>query len=227
MVRRGRHRRQYRCNLVDYTILAKDWTKTGAKNVLLQTIYGTAQDSAGNITANTGKAMTLGKGCAMAFAVPQATALDKGIFKCFGGPIRPGDSLQIRFYDVTGKNYLLYSGHPTLSRTDPGSGGAKLFEIIATTPNPIPAGFSHSELGDGRTYFNLVINFGAMEVTAGEYLIVFDQYSGSNTWGTMVRGNSSTVADAMGKYGDGILRLCRNVQQSASAGLQEIRFIMN
>ena len=41
-------------DIIDYSLLAKGWLKQGAKDVLLQTIYGTAQDSAGNITANLG-----------------------------------------------------------------------------------------------------------------------------------------------------------------------------
>ena len=49
-------------DLIDYAILAKDWTKTGAQNVLLQTIYGSAQDANGTITANTAQALQNGKG---------------------------------------------------------------------------------------------------------------------------------------------------------------------
>ena len=184
--------------LIDYAILAKDWSKQGAKTVLLQTIYGTAQDAQGNITANTNKALTPDKGCAMAFNVPQNTALGQGIFKCYGNPIVAGNIMRIRFYDVTGKNYLSFSGHPTVSKTDPGSGGEQLFNLTAA----LSSGVYHSELGDGKQYFDMVINFGPMEVAAGDYLLVFDWSSGSNTWGNLVRGNA-TEAPIMGNYPDG------------------------
>ena len=42
-------------DLIDYAILTGDWAKTGAQNVLLQTIYGTAQDLNGMITDNAAK----------------------------------------------------------------------------------------------------------------------------------------------------------------------------
>ncbi len=192
-------------NFVDYALLAKDWTKTVAQNVLLQTIYGTAQDANGTITANATHAMQINKGKAMAFVIPQATALDKGIFKCIGGQTggiwRPGESLRIRLYDVTGKGYLTYNNN-TISRTNPGSGGTVIFNILATTPNPIPPGFYHSELGDGRQYADMVINFGPLEIPAGEYFITFDPEGPSNTWGSIIRG-VATDAPNMGTYPDG------------------------
>ena len=120
-------------DLIDYTILAKDWTKTGAENVLLQTIYGTAQDANGTITANTYRALQNGKGIALVFNVPSDTALDKAIFKLRG--LTAGRNVQVRFYDITGKGYLLVPGHPTPTRTDPGLGSPLLFN---TGPVPIP-----------------------------------------------------------------------------------------
>ena len=61
-------------DFVDYAILAKDWSKEAGQNVLLQTIYGVAQDANGTITANAGHTMSIDKGCAFAFAVAQNTA---------------------------------------------------------------------------------------------------------------------------------------------------------
>jgi len=202
-------------DLSDYAIFAKDWTLTGAENVLLQTIYGTAQDANGTITANAYDAIEAGKGNAMVFAVPENTALDKAIFKCFKGTAWiAGDVMQIRFYDVSGLNYLSYSGHPTVTRANPGGGGPLLFEKLVTIPSSMPY---HSELGDGRYYTDMIINFGPMEVEAGEYLIAIDRYSGSNTTGSMVRGDA-TVIDAMGKYGDAITPLPKRATVSTSAG---------
>ncbi len=186
-------------DLSDYAIFAKDWTLTGAENVLLQTIYGTLQDSNGTITANSYRALSIDKGMAMAFAVPQDTALDKGIFKCRG--VKASNRIRIRMYDVSGKNYLLQPGHPTVSRTNPGSDGTKLLDYMATTPGSVP---SHPETGGGS--FNatdMVINFGPLEVPAGEYLLVFDANGGSNTWGSMIKGASTTEIDVMGEYPDG------------------------
>ena len=116
-------------DFVDYALLTSEWSKQGAKTILLQTIYGTAQDAQGNITVNTNKALTPDKGCAMAFNVPQNTALGQGIFKCYGNPIVAGNTIRVRFYDVTGKNYLSFSGHPTVSKADPASGGEQLFRF--------------------------------------------------------------------------------------------------
>ena len=187
-------------DFTDYALLANDWGKQGAKDVLLQTIYGTEQDADGVITANTLRAMSKDKGCAMAFAVPQNTALYKGIFKCAYGSTgwRSGEQLRVRLYDVTGKGYLTF-GH-SVSRADPGSGGTLLMDLMTTTPSPVPY---HSELDDGRQYSDLVINFGPLEVAAGEYFITFDPCGPSNTWGNMVRGSTAAIADAMGKYPDG------------------------
>jgi hypothetical protein len=186
-------------DLSDYAIFAKDWTLTGASNVLLQTIYGTLQDSNGTITANSYRALSIDKGMAMAFAVPQDTALDKGIFKCRG--VKVSNRIRIRLYDVTGKDYLLQPGHPTVSRSNPGSDGTKMLDYMATTPSSVP---SHPETGGGS--FNatdMVINFGPLEVPAGEYLLVFDANGGSNTWGSMIRGASTTEIDVMGEYPGG------------------------
>ena len=102
-------------DFVDYALLAKDWTKTGAKGVLLQTIYGVAQDANGTITANTGRALQSFKGMAMAFSVPQNIALDKGIFKWRG--IQASNNIRIRLYNVTGKGCLNYL-HP-MTKADP------------------------------------------------------------------------------------------------------------
>ena len=74
-------------DFADYAILAKDWSKQAGEKVLLQTIYGTAQDSAGNITANTYRALSIDKGMAMAFSVPQNIALDKGSVQMAGNSI--------------------------------------------------------------------------------------------------------------------------------------------
>ena len=54
-------------DFLDYAILANNWGKIAGQSVLLQTIYGSAQDSSGNITANTARALQTDKGMAMAF----------------------------------------------------------------------------------------------------------------------------------------------------------------
>ena len=186
-------------DFLDYALLTNDWTKEAGDGVLLQTIYGTAQDSAGNITANTYKALQNYKGIAMAFNVPLDTTLDKAIFKLRA--LTAGKNIQIRFYNVTGKGYLLVPGHPAPARTDPGSGGQLLFDTgQITIPTPAP---SHPEGTINMS--DLVINFGPMAVTAGDYLLVFDYIrEGSlSTACSFIRGVGTTVSDAMGKYPDG------------------------
>ena len=140
----------------------------------------------------------------MAFNVPTNTTLDKAILKCYGnnGTWRTGEPLQIRFYNVTGKGYLTYN-HSGITKADPGSGGALLFTCTATTPTPIPPDFYHFELGDGRQYTDLIINFDGLQVTAGDYFITLDATTGSSTWGSFIRSNSAAISDNMGKYGDG------------------------
>ena len=186
-------------DLLDYAVLANDWSKQGAQNVLLQTIYGTAQDSAGNITANTSKALQNYKGIAMAFNVPSNTVLDKAIFKLKS--LSAGKNVRVRFYNVTGKGYLLFSGHPAPTRNDPALGGQLLFDTGAVTiPNPAPA---HEE--EGANFSDLVVNFGPMQVTVGNYLLVFDYIrEGSlSTACNFVQGTGVTVSAAMGTYPDG------------------------
>ena len=87
-------------------------------------------------------------------------------------------------------------------------------DLMTTTPSPVPY---HSELGDGRQYSDLVINFGPLEVSAGEYFITFEPNGPSNTWGNMVRGTSVAIADAMGKYPDGTPLPKRATVTTASA----------
>jgi hypothetical protein len=202
-------------DFIDYSLLANDWSRQGAQNVLLQTIYGTAQDASGTITANTYDAIENLKGNAMAFAVPQDTALDKAIFKCFKGTSWvAGDVFKIRFYNVTGQSYLVYAGSTgRVSRANPGGSGTLIFEKDVTILSDMPY---HSELGDGRKYTDVIINFGPMEVTAGEYLIAIDRVSGSNTTGSTVVGKTTAATDAMGKYGDGITLLPKRATVSTS-----------
>jgi len=184
----------------DYALLATGWGKQAGSKVLLQTIYGTAQDSAGNITANTVRAISKDKGLAMAFAVPQNTLLDKAIFKCVG---KPNESIRIRLFNVTGKGYL-NSGH-TMTKADPGSGSSAIFDIMYWTPIYVVP--SHTEGTQNLT--DMIINFNGLPVTTGEYLITFDVPledmigNWSNTWGSLVRSGSSTISDNMGKYPDG------------------------
>ena len=193
-------------DLVDYALLSKDWSKQSAKDVLLQTIYGTAQDSAGNITANLSRVVQKDKGLAMAFNVVANTTLDKAIFKCFGnnGTWRPEEKLRIRLFNVTGKGYLNYN-HSGITKAEPGGGNPAIFDILAITPKPIPSDFYHFELGDGRQYADMIINFDNLQLTAGDYFMTFDvdSSSPSNTWGSFVRSGSATVSDNMGKYPDG------------------------
>ena len=188
---------------VDYALLANDWTKQAAQNVLVQTIYGTAQDSNGTITADTYRALNQvdwygwhSKGMALAFAVDANTILDKARFKCSASSWTPGKSIRIRLFNVTGKGYLTY-GH-SMSIDDPGSGSTAIIDYTKVTPDPVPY---HLELGDGRQYTNLVIDFNSCEVTAGEYLLAFDSAT-TGTWGSMVRGLAAE-ASTMGKYPDG------------------------
>lgn len=182
-------------DFIDYTLLAKDWSEEAGRNVLLQTIYGTAQDSAGNITANSYRAMSKDKGMAMAFVVPQDTALDKGIFKWRG--ITATNKIHIRLYNVTGRNFLNYLH--SMNKTDPGSGGALLIDSLTTAPNPVPYHYENSV-----KYTDLLINFGPLEVTTGDYLIVFDADNANpnNTFGSIIKG-STTEYIGMGTYPDG------------------------
>ena len=71
------------------------------------------------------------------------------------------------------KDYLNYN-HSGITKADPGSGGALLVDCTATTPDPIPSDFYHLELGDGRQYADLIINFDGLQVTAGDYFMTFD-----------------------------------------------------
>ena len=56
-------------DFIDYAIFVQDWSQTVADKILLQTIYGTAQDSAGNITANNYYTLNKNQGIAMAFKI--------------------------------------------------------------------------------------------------------------------------------------------------------------
>ena len=133
---------------------------------------------------------------ALAFAVDANTVLDKARFKCSSSSWLPGRSIRIRLYNVTGKGYLTY-GH-SMPIDDPGSGSTAIIDYTKVTPDPVPY---HLELGDGRQYTNLVIDFNSCEVTAGEYLLAFDSAT-TGTWGSMVRGLAAEAA-TMGKYPDG------------------------
>ena len=142
-------------DFLDYALLVSDWPQSAAEKILLQTIYGTSQDADENITANNYYALNKNQGIAMAFKVQEHTALDKATFKCFG--IASSNALRIRLYDVTGRGYLTYGN--TMARTAPGgTGNPAIFDFCSTVPASIP---SHSELGDGRNYSDLVVNFRA------------------------------------------------------------------
>ena len=197
-------------DFVDYALLAKDWGAEAAQNVLMQTIYGTAQDSSGTITANAYRVLQYLKGLAMAFKVPADTALDRGIFKCFGatsGTWKPGQILYVHIYNVTGMNYLSYSSHPTITRAAPGGvGNQPIFDYTLVSPDPVPY---HNEPDiPTRQYADLIINFGPLSVTAGEYFITFDREDlpspNSSSWGCFVRsGEVGGEFANMGKYPDG------------------------
>ena len=181
----------------DYALFAKDWSQVSAEHVLLQTIYGTAQDLNGNITANNSREFYTNLGTAMALSVPADTTVDKAIFKCYG--IEPMDRVRLRLYNVTGLGYLQY-GH-TMSRANPGGvGNDPVLDILVTAgTNPVE---SHTELGDGKAYTDMVIDFASSDVTGpGEYLITFDPESSHANFG-MVRGLLADTA-GMGKYPDG------------------------
>lgn len=200
-------------DLIDYALLAKDWSKNAGGNVLLQTIYGTAQDSAGNITANTYRALSQNKGMMMAFRVPTNTALYQGRFKWRG--VKPSSNIRIRLYNVTGKNYLQYN-HTGIAKTDPATGGTVLIDTQVAAPNPVP---SHPEGSPSYNVTDMTVNFGPLEVTAGEYLIVFDAMGPDNTWGSIIRGGNATEVVDMGLYPDGTsLPKRATVTNSAATG---------
>lgn len=181
-------------SLIDYAIFATDWSQNGAENVLLQTIYGTNQDANGTIIYPNGyHALSVGKECLMVFAVPQATSLDKGWFKVVG--FKANYTFRVRLFNVTGQD-LLNRGH-TISKTSLDS-GTPLVDVTVPTGSSVP---SHSEGTQNAT--DVIVNFGPLAVTAGEYMIVFNNVSGGNTIGSMVRGAGATAADLMGRYGSG------------------------
>jgi len=194
-------------DFVDYAMLANNWGKKAGDNILLQTIYGTAQDSSGNITANTTRVLQFSKGLAMAFKVPADTTLDKAIFKCVTGVPpgwRAGQILHVHLYNVTGRGYLNYN-HTGVTRANPGGiGNPAIFAYSLTTPDSVPY---HSELGDGKQYADLVIDFGGLPITAGEYFITFDREElpppNSSSWGSFVCSYQIDPPPPMGKYPDG------------------------
>jgi hypothetical protein len=193
-------------DLEDYALLSKSWGKQAGSKVLLQTIYGTGQDSAGNITANSVRNMQINKGQAMAFAVPQNTLLDKAIIKCSAigvpGKSAYNNNIRIRLFNVTGKGYLT-SGH-TMTKADPGSGASSIFDVYYCAPVWVMP--SHTEGTATTKYTDMAINFDSLPVTAGEYLITFDPLDvdgESNTWGNLVRGTGTEPAN-MGLYPDGV-----------------------
>ena len=195
-------------DFADYSRLANDWGDKAGENILLQTIYGTAQDSSGNITANAYRVLQYLKGLAMAFKVPADTAIDKGIFKCMTGGDpgwRAGQILHVHLYNVTGRGYLNYN-HTGITRANPGgSGNPPIFTISLTSPDPVPY---HTETDiPTRQYADLVIDFGDLPVTAGEYFITFDREDlpppASGTWGTFIRSGDAGEFANMGKYPDG------------------------
>ena len=85
-----------------------------------------------------------------------------------------------------------------MTKADPGSGGALLIDSTITTPSSVP-----SRTEGSIKYTDMIINFGPLEVTAGEYLLVFDAMGESNTWGTLIRG-TTTEYIGMGTYPDGV-----------------------
>ena len=181
-------------DLLDYAILANNWSKQGAENVLLQTIYGTAQDSAGNIIyPNATHALSQGKECAMVFAVPENTILDKGWFKLTG--FKADYTFRVRLFNVTGQGLLNRGRTIAKSNLDLWS---PLVDVTKPTGNSVPY---HDEGTQKVT--DLIIDFGPMSINAGEYLITFHNVSGGFTIGSIVRGVGATVADSMGRYGDG------------------------
>ena len=156
-------------DFIDYALLANDWAKTGAGDVLLQTIYGSAQDSAGNITANAAHALSRGKECLMVFAVPEATALDVGWFKLVG--FKVDYTFRVRLFNVTGQD-LLNTGH-TITKSSLDS-GTPLVDVSLGTGSSVPY---HTEPTGTQHYTDLIVNFGPLEVTAGDYLIAFNNVS--------------------------------------------------
>jgi len=181
-------------DLVDYALMASDWQLQAGKNILLQTIYGTNQDADGNILyPNAYHALSAGKECAMVFAVPQATALDKGWFKLTG--FKADYTFRVRLYNVTGQGLLLRG--KTIPKTSLDT-WSPLVDVTLPTGNPVP---SHVEGTQNITDF--IVNFGPLEIPAGEYLIAFNNVAGGFTIGSIVRGSGAAVADLMGRDGAG------------------------
>ncbi len=164
--------------------------------VLLETIYGTQQDASGNITTNNYRYLSIDKGLAYAFTVGKNCVLDSATLKCRG--VKASNGIRVRMYNVTGQNYLNYSGHPAPARTAPGgSGNNPLFDLNVVTSAAVP-----SHLEGTVAYTDMNIDFDSMWVTSGEYFLVFDAGGPSNTWGNFVRGLEAEV-DGMGKFPDG------------------------
>ena len=201
-------------DLVDYALLSKDWSKQSAKDVLLQTIYGTAQDSAGNIIyPNATHALSQGKECAIVFAVPQAVTLDKGWFKVTG--FKANYKFRVRLFNVTGRG-LLNTGR-TIAKSDLDV-WTPLFDVTVPTGSSVP---SHPEGTQAVT--DVIVNFDSLQVSAGEYLVAFNNFDGGFTIGSIVRGVGATVADSMGKYPDGT-PLPKRATVTTSAGLGNTYF---
>ena len=137
-------------------------------------------------------ALSVGKECLMVFNVPQATALDKGWFKLTG--FKTGYVFRVRLYNVTGQG-LLNRGH-TIAKSSLDSGA--LIDVSLPTGSSVP---SHPEGTQNITDF--LVNFGPIEITAGEYMIAFNNVSGGNTIGSIIRGGGAATSDLMGRDGLG------------------------
>jgi len=175
--------------------------------VLYQTIYGTAQDASGNITANSYRYISIDKGMAFVFGVDSETALDSVTFKMRG--VKPSQTMRIRMFDVSGQSYLNY-GH-TMSKSSPGGTGTEIFDIASMTPSTIP---THDEAGVAVT--DMTIDLDSFVAAPGEYLICFDAQGPDNTWGNFIRGLTDE-ADGMGKWPDGTNLPARATVTTSSA----------
>ena len=194
---------------VTYTAGSSSGWNLSDGTVIGQTIYGTAQDSSGNITANSYRYLSIDKGLAFAFGVGSETTLGSATFKLRG--IKANNNMQIRMFNVTGQSYLNH-GH-TMSRANPGGEGSQIFDITTMTPSSIP---SHDESGAPVT--DMTIDFGSYVAATGEYLICFDAKGPDNTWGNFIRGLAAE-ADGMGKWPNGTnLPMRATVTTSAVTG---------
>jgi pectate lyase len=166
-------------------------------DVLLQTIYGTRQDAAGNVTANTPVALSIDKGLGIAFDVPRDTALDTLRMKLQNA--KPEVGIRLRLYDVTYRGFL--AGAAPARSAPGGADNVAIFDRSYFTGSTVP---SHLEplASPTAAYSDLIVDLGPLEVLSGEYFLVVDNVGPSNTLGSIMVGDAGEAPD-MGERPDG------------------------